>query len=94
MTTDITLKTAGYNSRGSLWDAFLGDEKIVKRAIEPNYKTCRELVARGITGRAMFWFEDKEVLIIRDIEKAAQLTVEECRKNGLRTRKFKAYEEA
>jgi hypothetical protein len=89
--TDITLKTAGYNSRGQLWNAFLGDEMIVRHAIEPNYKACRVLVERDIHGSAMFWFNGRATLAIRDIDKAAKLTVSEGEKNGPRTKKFQPF---
>ena len=68
--------------RGQFYNALLGSpngEQIVTDSFDVEFAACRALVARGVTGSLEVWHTGSEfaALRIRDIAKAASLTVRE-----------------
>ena len=71
-----------------LWDAFLGgSDRLVYRHRDPTHESCRELVAKGLTGTVAFIHSDGTVGMVMDIERGAKLATFED-DAGIRTRKY------
>ncbi|MGC2410436.1 MAG: hypothetical protein WA441_10700 [Methyloceanibacter sp.] len=76
---------AGVPYSGRYGVSFRG-EMIVENSRDPELDAARALLARGITGRLNFLDANtgKPRLILKDIEKAAKLTVREDKRRGPR----------
>lgn len=78
--------------RGCRYDVHLETgELLLGKSDEPIYDACRQLAARGVTGRLEVWRAGKRHadVIVRDIFRAAGWTIEETAKVGPRLRKHR-----
>lgn len=90
---DVVISRAGVGKRGLLWDAWLGDRKIVERSVDPEHDAARVLVAEGFTGAmAVRHLGSKWVSTVHDLERAAGLRSFDADTGGPRTRKWTPYD--
>jgi len=78
--------------RGCRYDVHLEPgELLLGKSDEPIYDACRQLAARGVTGRLEVWRSGKRHadVIVRDIVRAAGWTIEETAKVGPRLRRHR-----
>jgi len=70
--------------RGQYYRVYYRGAPIIDETWNPEFEACRALLARGITGRLEVWRFGKSHagLVIADIAKAAELTVEESDQRG------------
>lgn len=72
-----------------LWNAFLDGSPLVMRHRDPEHESCRELLARGVTGTVAFIHKSTgQPGMVMDIEQAAKLSTTETDTAGLRTAKY------
>lgn len=66
-------------------------ELLLGKSDEPIFDACRQLAARGVTGRLEVWRAGKRHadVIVRDIVRAAEWTIEETAKVGPRLRRHR-----
>jgi hypothetical protein len=84
-TTRVFIQQSTFDrQRGQKYAVLLDGKVIVASAYDPEYAACRALVALGITGRLEVWRSEAAypAIIIRDIEKAAGLTIREDARHG------------
>ena len=98
MTNDHKIIIEPTNIRGERGQHY---RVIYKRAIliedtrNPEYDACRVLLAMGITGEVQTWRQDRQEPCLRlDIERGANLTVEEGQRVGPRLRRWVAHPDA
>ncbi|MGA7329767.1 MAG: hypothetical protein WBX25_36120, partial [Rhodomicrobium sp.] len=73
---------------GYMYEVLLGDE-IICTHIDPEFASCRELLKRGVTGKAHFKREGRaQIDMICDIERAAKYCTQEGERVGPRFRKY------
>src|SRR5262245_13975124 len=72
--------------RGQYYRVHFQDAVLIDETWNPEFEACRALLARGVTGPAEVWRygKDHPDMLIRDIAKAAEWTVEENEKHGPR----------
>lgn len=78
--------------RGCRYDVRLeSGELLLGKSDEPIYDACRQLAARGVTGRLEVWRAGKRHadVIVRDVVRAAGWTIEETAKVGPRLRRHR-----
>jgi len=76
--------------RGQLYRVTYNGEPIVRASHDPEFAACRELAARGHTGRLEVYRVDTTAPSIRlDIEKGALLCVLETEREGPRLARWK-----
>jgi hypothetical protein len=85
-----------HRTRGQLYNAHLGSpdgEQIVTNAFDVGHAACRALKARGIAGRMETWHVGSAfpALLFPDISEAAEWTVRECPRQGLRRVKYQPW---
>jgi hypothetical protein len=85
-----------HRTRGRLYNAHLGSpdgEQIVTNALDVGHAACRALKARGITGSMETWHVGSvhPAQLFPDISEAAEWTVRECPKQGLRRVKYQPW---
>jgi hypothetical protein len=79
-----------YVSHGCRYDVYLEDgERLLSKVNEPVYRACRALASRGVSGRLEVWRPGAghADMIVRNITKGAERTIEETAKVGPRLRK-------
>jgi len=77
---------------GCRYDVYLEDgELLLSKTDEPVYDASRQLANLGVTGRLEVWRPGKRQadMIVRDITRAAEWTIEETAKIGPRLRKHR-----
>lgn len=82
----------GSAGRGGRYDVHLDTgELLLGKSDEPIFEACRQLAARGVTGRLEVWRSGKRHadVIVRDIVRAAGWTIEETAKIGPRLRRHR-----
>lgn len=82
----------GSGGRGCRYDVhFDTGELLLGKSDEPIYDACRQLAARGVTGRLEVWRAGKRHadVIVRDIVRAGGWTIEETAKVGPRFRRHR-----
>jgi hypothetical protein len=94
--TRVYLTPGRLGSRGQTYNAHLGSpdgEQIVTNASDVGYAACRALKARGVTGRMETWHVGSAhlAMLFPDICEAAEWTVRECPKRGLRRVRHKPW---
>jgi hypothetical protein len=70
--------------RGQRYRVHFQGAVLIEDCWNPEFETCRALVARGVTGRLEVWRTDKPYpdMIVPDIEEGARWTVEENASRG------------
>lgn len=82
----------GSAGRSDRYDVHLDTgELLLGKSDEPIFDACRQLAARGVTGRLEVWRAGKPHadVIVRDIVRAAGWTIEETAKVGPRLRRHR-----
>lgn len=82
----------GSAGRSGRYDVHLDTgELLLGKSDEPIFDACRQLAARGVTGRLEVWRAGKRHadVIVRDIVRAAGWTIEETAKAGPRLRRHR-----
>ena len=77
---------------GCRYDVYLDDgELLLSKVYEPVYSVCRLLVGRGVRGRLEIWrpVKRRADMIVHELTKAAEWTIEETAKIGPRLRKHR-----
>lgn len=79
-------------TKGYFYEVFFNGECIARSQTNPETDACRELLRRGLKGKARFWRADKSTHDIEmDVERgAAHVLVEEDR-GGLRWRRYREF---
>jgi hypothetical protein len=88
VTTRIVIEPiAVRGERGQRYRTYLVDgAELLAETWNPEPEACRELVARGVSGRLEVWRmgATAPAMVIPDIERAARITVKENEKHGPR----------
>jgi hypothetical protein len=85
-TISLTLRRKSLSRYGYRYEVVLDGEVIVSASRDPEFDACRELVKRGLSGKAVFCREGRPSLVV-DIERGAELTTKEGA-HGVRFVKF------
>jgi hypothetical protein len=68
---------------------------LIEDTRNPEYDACRALLGKGITGKLETWRQDRQAPCLRlDIERGANLTVEEGQRVGPRIKRWVAHPDA
>lgn len=92
-TLKIVIQPTSLDQRGQNYSVSFEDETIINKTRNPSADACRRLVALGHSGRLEVWSigEPSARLIIRDIEKAAGLTIAENTAHGPRVAAYQPF---
>jgi len=87
---DTDAKRKPCPAKGYFYQAFLNGEPLSRSQTNAETDACRELLRRGMTGKARFWREGKTSPDVEmNIERAAQWQLIEEDRDGLRWRRYR-----
>jgi hypothetical protein len=81
--------------RGYFFEAFLNGEPLSRSQVNAETDACRELLRRGLTGKARFWREGKATPDLEmKIEVAAKVQLIKSDQRGFRWRRYREFPDA
>ena len=86
ITHRITIEPISRGARGERYRATYAGAVLIESSRSPEFDACRALLAQGITGKMQVWWRGGSSFpaMTLDIERGAELTVEETDQRGLR----------
>jgi hypothetical protein len=77
---------------GYFYEVLLNGEPLSRSRSNPETNACRELLRRGMTGKARFWRANRTAPdLVMDIERAAKVQLVEDDKGGFRWRRYREF---